>query len=132
MVIPSLVLGVCCVVILLGAVAELVEAARARVLTAGAGEVRGRLLAEVDPRPVVAWVALAAAAVLVPVILAGDERGAIGSATDTVLVVAVLGFAAERAGYLVRRASTVRVRAVGTGLVAVLTVAGGVSVALVS
>ena len=125
---PVLVLAICSVVILTGAMAELVEALRLRRgdIVDDPATVRARVLSELDLRPALAWLGLAALAVLAPVLLASRPA----SVSEVALVVVVLGLAAERAGYLIRRFARSDGRGGWTAAVAGFTMLGGVVMAL--
>lgn len=128
MVIPSLLLVVCGVVIVVGALAELAEAVRMgrAGVTAGSVSVPNRMLGEMDPTRLFTWMGLSGLAVLTPALVMDVQQ----PVADVALVVVVLGFAAERGAYLSRRFGAAESRPAWKAAIAVLTLAAGVVVAL--
>ena len=128
MLVPTLVLLLCGVLVLVGAVAELVDTVRARrapALTAGAEGLDERPeIADVGRWPMLAWLGLAALTVLVPVAVF-DRRPDVD---DLTIVALLLGFAAERAFYLVRRRHSADGRALGGEVLALVAGAVGLLV----
>ncbi len=123
MVVASVVLVVCSVVVLLGAATELRDVLRARRETgvgAAPGASRSRSF------DVLTWFGLAAVVVLAPSLW----RTSTLPLGDVLLVVLLLGFAAERAAYLLGRRGGAGRRALGTPAVAAATVLGGLAVAV--
>jgi hypothetical protein len=108
-IVPTVVLLLSAVVILVGGVAELLDTVRARkapALVSGAEGLEERPdVADVGRWPLLAWLGLVAFTVLLPA-AAFDRRPGVD---DVAFVVLSLGFAAERAFYLLRRRSYGRV-----------------------
>ncbi len=96
---PALVLTVAGAVILRGGVAELTAAWRDRHTALSADEARRRLVTEVQLASLLGWAALAAAVLLLPTLWRPSQL----PGNDILLVVFVLGLAANRASYLLRR-----------------------------
>jgi hypothetical protein len=116
--VPTLVLVVCGAVVLVGATVELLDTVRAyRAPGRVAAADRAGLAADVGRWPMLAWFGLAAGAVLVAAALARRQP----AVDDVALVVLILGFAADRAYYLVRRQHSDDGRAVRTQVIALLT-----------
>jgi hypothetical protein len=105
-IVPTVVLLLSAVAVLVGGIAELLDTVRARrapALVSGAEGLEERPgVADVGRWPFLAWLGLAAFTVLVPV-AAFDRRPDVDDLTFLVLM---LGFAAERAFYLLRRRSS--------------------------
>jgi len=101
--VPALVLLLCLAVVVVGVLAELgdtVRARRAPALVPGAEGLEQRPdMADVGRWPTLSWLGLAAFTVLVPM-SALDRRPDVD---DVTIVVLMLGFAGERAFYLLRR-----------------------------
>ena len=117
------------VVILVGSVVELREALRQRKEHLTQKEAADRLL-DLRPATILTWVGLAAVTLLSPTLL----RDSALPLADATLVIVVLGFAAERAGYLVTRRTLPdsRSRAVRMALIAAAVVSGGLAVGVTS
>lgn len=128
MLIPSLVLALSGAVIVVGALVELAQAVRVRRagVQAGSVAVRNQLIAELDPARPLMWVGLSALAALAPALVVELHH----PVSDVALVVLVLGFAAERAAFLARRFGSAQSQPAWQAAIAVLTIVGGVVVAL--
>lgn len=114
------------VVILVGSVTELRDSVRRRREHLLREEALDRLL-DARPYAILAWAGLAAMALLTPAVW--RESGL--PLSDAALVIAVLGFAAERASYLVSRGDSAGDRVpLRLGLVAAAVSLGGLSVGL--
>jgi hypothetical protein len=102
-ILPIVVMGLCALVVLVGGAAELLDTVRTRrapALVSGAEGVEERpVVADVGRWPFLAWMGLAAFTVLVPVSVF-DRRPDVD---ELPLAVLILGFAGERAFYLLRR-----------------------------
>jgi hypothetical protein len=123
--VPTLVLLVCGAIVLVGAVAELLDTVRARrapaLVPSPGSDVPSGGIADVGRWPMLAWFGLAAGTVLV----ASATGGRRPDIDDLTLVVLLLGFAADRAYYLVRRRTSGYGRAVRAEILAVVTGAVG-------
>lgn len=117
------------IVILVGSIAEFREALRQRKEHLTENEAADRLL-DLRPATILAWVGLAAVTLLSPAML----RDSALPLADAALVIVVLGFAAERASYLVTRRTLpeTRSRAVSMAMIAAAVVSGGLAVGLTS
>ncbi len=116
MLLQMLVLGVASVLILWGAFAELAEAWRDRKTVLSEEEALRALRRELGDVSLIGWAALAAIALLAPSLWRSSQL----PGSDVLLLVFVLGLAANRASYLLRaRAMPNRAAAVvvGTGTV---------------
>lgn len=125
MLVPSVVLALASVVILVGSGVELRASIRQRRDTVSRDDAMSHLLA-VRPFAILTWVGLAAVALLAPALVRPSSL----PLGDAALVVVVLGFAAERAAYLVGVWGSSANRAVRVAVVAVSVVVGGLAVAL--
>ena len=114
-------------VVLLGSVVELIEALRQRREHLTQEEALDRLL-DVRPAAILAWIGLAACTLLMPALWRDSDL----PLRDAALVTAILGFAAERASYLVTAwtSPNSRVRSMWLVSVAVALVTGGLTVGL--
>ena len=118
MFVPGVVLLLCGVVVLVGGSAELRDTVRPRrvpvpVLAAGS-DARARTIADVGRWPLAAWFGVAAFSILAAASIAGREP----EISDVTLAVLLLGFAGERAFYLVRRRNSGGRSAVGAEMLA--------------
>jgi hypothetical protein len=125
-IVPSGVMVLCVLVVLAGGVAELVDTVRAKrapALVSGAEGLENRpAVADAGPWPFLAWMGLAAFTVLVPVSVF-DRRPDID---ELPLAVLILGFAGERACYLIRRRRSADEPALPAEILALVVGAGGV------
>jgi hypothetical protein len=114
------------VVVLVGSVVELRDSLRRRREHLLREEALDRLL-EARPFAIVSWAGLAALALLGPALWRGSSL----PLGDAALVIALLGFAAERASYLVSRGSVSSDRVpLRLALVAAAVSVGGLTVGL--
>ena len=118
MIVPSIVLLLCGVVVLVGGGAELLDTVRPRhapvPASGGGSDAPEQPVGEVGRWPLPAWVGVAAFTVLCAASIAGRDP----EISDLTLAVLLLGFAGERAFYLVRRRTSGDRRGLGAELVA--------------
>lgn len=130
MVVPAVVVFLCAAVVLVGGGAELRDTLRARrtpaLMPASDSEAPENALADVGRWPLLAWFGLAAFAVLAVAGIANRRP----DIDDLTLVVLLLGFAGDRAFYLVRRRRSGEERALGGEVVACVVGAIGLLVGL--
>ena len=114
-------------VVLIGSVVELIETLRQRREHLTSEEALARLL-DARPAAILAWIGLASCSLLMPA-LWRDSGLALA---DAALVIAILGFAAERASYLVTvwASPSSQVRPFWLASVSVAVVTGGLTVGL--
>jgi hypothetical protein len=129
-VVPTIVLLLCSAVVLVGGVAEVrdtVRSGRAPALVPPAGpEAPQTVVADVGRWPMLAWFGLAAFAVLAVASIANRTP----DMDDLTFVVLMLGFAGDRAFYLVRRRHSGDDGALGGEIVALVVGAIGLLVGL--
>lgn len=130
MVVPAIVLLLCSAVVLVGGAAEVRDTVRSRrapaVVPSGGTDGTERAAADVGRWPMLAWFGLAAFAVLATAAVANREP----DIDDLTLVVLLLGFAGDRAYYLVRRRPTGEGAAAGVEALALVVGAVGLLVGL--
>jgi hypothetical protein len=129
-VVPAIVLLLCSAVVLVGVAAEVRDTVRSRrtpaMVPSGGTDVPERTPADVGRWPMLAWLGLAAFAVLATAAVANREP----DVDDLTLVVVLLGFAGDRAFYLVRRRHSGDNSALGGEVVALVVGAIGLLVGL--